>query len=154
MSDVQHPNRALFVNLPIESLDRSVTFFTKLGFTLNPLFTDETTTCMLVGDQAYFMLLEKERFASFLPEGRTAPEASSQVHAFYAFSVDSRECVDEIVDAALANGGSEMGETEDHGFMYSRPFGDPDGNCFNVFWMDPVAAEAGPEAHAAQTANA
>lgn len=154
MDTPAHPGRSLFVNLPVQDLDASVAFFTALGFTFNPLFTDETTTCMLVGEHAYFMLLNRERFEGFLPEGRTMPEPSTDIAAFYAFSVDSRECVDQIVDAAVANGGAQIGETEDHGFMYSRPFGDLDGNCFNVFWMDPVAATQGPEAHAAETANA
>ncbi len=154
METPAHPGRHLFVNLPIEDLDRSVAFFTALGFTFNPLFTDETTTCMLVGEHAYFMLLQKERFASFLDGDRKMANPGGDVPAFYAFSVDSREQVDEIVAAAEANGGAQMGETEDHGFMYSRPFSDPDGHCLNVFWMDPVAAEQGPEQHAAETTNA
>ena len=149
----QHPNRNLFVNIPVEDLDASVAFFTKLGFTFNPLFTDETATCMLVGEQAFFMLMIKSRFQEFT-KGRPLADLSTQVPAMYAISVDSREQVDELVELAEANGGSVIGEPQDMGFMYSRAFGDLDGHYFELLWMDPAAAEAGPEAHAAQTVEA
>lgn len=152
MSSPQHPNRSLFVNIPVEDLDRSVAFFTKLGFTFNPLFTDETATCMLVGEQAYFMLLTKPRFQEFT-KGRPFADLATQVPAMYAFSTDSRECVDELIEAAVAGGGSEIGDGQDMGFMYSRAFSDLDGHYFEVLWMDPAAVEQGPESQMA-TANA
>lgn len=140
----QHPNRSLFVNIPVADLDASVAFFTKLGFTFNPLFTDETATCMLVGEQAYFMLLTRERFAEFA-EGKTVGDPRAAVPAMYAISLDSREQVDELADIAEASGGTGDG-SQDHGFMYSRAFRDIDGHYFELLWMDPAAAEAGPEA--------
>mgnify|MGYP006162616575 CR=1 FL=1 len=59
--------RKLFVNIPVSDLQRSIEFFEALGFTFNPEFTDATATSMLVGEDAYFMLLTKEKFASFTP---------------------------------------------------------------------------------------
>jgi predicted lactoylglutathione lyase len=153
MDTPQHPGRNLFVNIPVDDLDASVAFFTKLGFTFNPLFTDETATCMLVGEQAFFMLLTKARFAEFAKERGIDEVTSNTSGASYAISVDSREDVDRIVDLAASNGGTAVGEPQDMGFMYSRGFDDPDGHCFDVLWMDPAAAAAGPEA-AMETTNA
>ena len=140
-----HPNRSLFVNIPVSDLDRSIEFFTKLGFTFNPLFTDETATCMLVGEQAYFMIMKRERFLE-VAKGKDIGNPAATVPAMYAFDVESRERVDELADIAEANGGTGDG-SQDHGFMYSRAFRDPDGHYFEVLWMDPVAAQQGPAEH-------
>ena len=58
-------SRQMFVNLPVDDLDRSIAFFTALGFTFDERFTDETATSMIVGDGAYVMLLTKAKFAQF-----------------------------------------------------------------------------------------
>src|SRR5690606_17850762 len=117
-----HPGRALFVNLPVRDLHASTAYLTRLVFAFNPLFTDQTATCMLVGEQAFVMLLSRERFADF----STLPIADPTTHtpALYCFSVDSREQVDEVGDAAVEAGGTVAGEPMDHGFMYSRSFFD------------------------------
>jgi predicted lactoylglutathione lyase len=134
----------LFVNLPVADIGRSTAFFEKLGFTFNPAFTDETSTCMLVGEQAFVMLLAREKFAEFAK----LPIADPTTHtlALYCFSVSSREEVDSVSAAALAAGGTEVDEAEDFGFMYSRSFYDLDGHGWQVMWMDPAAAQQGPEA--------
>jgi predicted lactoylglutathione lyase len=62
--------------------------------------------------------------------------------------VSSRDEVDAVSAAALAAGGSEADDAEDHGFMYSRSFFDLDGHGWQVMWMDPAAAEQGAEAAA------
>lgn len=144
-----HPGRNLFVNLPVADLERSKAFFTTLGFTFNPLFSDETAACMLVGEQSFFMLLTRERFAEF----SKLPIADPTTHALalYCFSVASRDEVDSVSAAALAAGATEADDAEDHGFMYSRSFFDPDGHGWQVMWMEPIAAQQGPEA-AAQAA--
>ena len=131
--------RKLFVNLAVEDLDRSVAFFTKLGFEFDARFTDESGTCMIVGDDAFFMLLVKPRFADFTSSPLSDP--ATQTEALYAFSVERREEVDDLANAALASGGSPAAEDQDHGFMYGRSFRDPDGHHFEVFWMDMEAAE-------------
>jgi predicted lactoylglutathione lyase len=136
----------LFVNIAVDDLDRSVEFFTQLGFTFNPLFTDETATCMIVSDEAFFMLLTKERFKDFTT--RELSDASSSTEAIYSVTADSRHAVDEFADKALAAGGSPAKDPIDMGFMYSRSFNDPDGHHWEVVWMDPSAAEQGPPAEA------
>src|SRR3954469_17627703 len=152
MTTPAHAGRMLFVNMPVADVERSKAFFAELGFRYNPKFTDETAACMLVGEQAYVMLLSREKFAEFakLP----IADATTHTLALYCFSVSSREEVDTVSAAALAAGGCEADEAEDHGFMYSRSFYDLDGHGWQVMWMDPAAAEQGPEAFAASTEDA
>lgn len=125
----------LFVNIPVGDLQRSIRFFEELGFTFNLQFTDATATSMLVGEDAYFMLLTKERFADFSKAPLGDPRTATS--ALYAISVNSREEVDEMVKKAVAAGGSYAVEAQDHGFMYGWSFKDPDGYHWEVFWMDP-----------------
>ena len=147
MTAPTHPGRMLFVNMPVADVERSKAFFAQLGFGYDPRFTDETAACMPVGGQAYVMLLAREKFADFskLP----VADPTEQALALYCFSVASREEVDAVSAAALAAGGTEADDAEDYGFMYSRSFFDLDGHGWQVMWMDPAAAEQGPEAFAA-----
>jgi predicted lactoylglutathione lyase len=140
-------SRKLFVNLAVADLDRSVEFFTNLGFSFDPRFTDETATCMLIGEDAYAMLLVKNRFKDFT--NKEIVDSAKQVEALLAVSADSREEVDDLVEKALAVGGSRAGEPQDHGFMYERSFRDPDGHEWSFFWMDPSALEREAQAGAA-----
>jgi predicted lactoylglutathione lyase len=152
MGNPAHAGRMLFVNMPVADLERSKAFFAKLGFSFNPNFTDETTACMLVGEQASVMLLSHEKFAEFAK----LPMADPATHtlALYCFSVSSREEVDVVAEAALAAGGVEADGLEDYGFMCSRSFFDLDGHGWQVMWMDPAAAQKGPEEFAASMQDA
>ncbi|HMF86820.1 MAG TPA: VOC family protein [Gemmatimonadaceae bacterium] len=127
----------LFVNIPVGDLQRSIEFFETLGFTFNPQFTDATATCMLVGEDAYFMLLVKDRFTGF--SKRPLGDPRTETNALFAISVDSRQEVDAMVEKAVAAGGSHAVEPQDHGFMYGSSFYDLDGHHWEVFWMDPSA---------------
>ena len=152
MTTPAHPSRMLFVNMPVADLERSKAFFAKLGFSFDPNFTDETAACMLVGEQASVMLLSHETFAEF----SKLPMADPTTHALalYCFSVAARDEVDAVSAAALAAGGTEADDAEDFGFMYTRSFFDLDGHGWQVMWMDPAAAEQGPEAFAASMQDA
>ncbi len=127
----------LFVNIPVSDLQRSIVFFEALGFTFNTQFTDATATSMLVGEDAYFMLLTKERFADFIK--RPMGDSRTETNALFALSVNSRAEVDAMVEKAIAAGGSHAAEPQDHGFMYGWSFYDLDGHHWEVFWMDPAA---------------
>ena len=131
--------RKLFVNLAVGDLDRSVAFFTKLGFEFDPRFTDESATCMIVSDDAYVMLLVESRFQDFTK--KQLVDSTTQTEAILAVSAESRESVDELAEAALGAGGSPANDPMDHGFMYGRSFNDPDGHLWEVMWMDPSAIE-------------
>lgn len=126
--------KAIFVNLPVEKLTRSVNFFTGLGFKFNPQFTDEASTCMLLGDNQFAMLVEKSKFANFTPKQIAAPET---VEAILSFSCESPEQVRELSEKAFALGARKVNEPEDHGFMFSWGFEDLDGHLWDLFWMNP-----------------
>ncbi|HET6701574.1 MAG TPA: VOC family protein [Gemmatimonadaceae bacterium] len=131
--------RKLFVNIPVRDLQRSIDFFETLGFTFNTQFTDATATCMLVGEDAYFMLLTAEKFKEF--SKRPVGDAQRETNALFAISVNSRDEVDTLVEKALATGGARAADPQDHGFMYVRSFYDLDGQHWEVFWMDPSAIQ-------------
>jgi predicted lactoylglutathione lyase len=140
---------AMFVNLPVTDLERAKAFYTALGFTINPAFTDHNAACVVVEeDHNYFMILVREFFQTFtdLPIGDPAVSPSVSTAIF----LDSREAVDKTVAAGLAAGGAEPRPAADYGFMYQRQVTDPDGNVLEFGWMDPVAAAQGPEAFAQQ----
>ena len=130
----------LFVNIPVKDVQASIRFFEALGFNFSPQFTDATATCMPVGQDAYVMMLTKERFAGF-SKGKVGDPRDADSHLL-TFSVNSREEVDAMVKKAIAAGGSHHAEPEDHGFMYDWSFRDPDGHGWGVFWMDPSAIPA------------
>ena len=140
---------AMFVNLPVTDLERAKAFYTAIGFTLNPQFTDHNAACVVVEDgHSYFMILVREFFQTFtdLPIGD--PKVNPSVST--AIFLDSRDEVDAATARGLAAGGQEARPASDYGFMYQRQLTDPDGNVLEFGWMDPVAAEQGPEAFAQQ----
>ena len=140
---------SMFVNLPVTDLDRAKAFYTAIGFTINPLFTDHNAACVVVEDgHSYFMILTRDFFQTFtdLPIGDPAVNPSVATAIF----LDNRDAVDVAVADGLAAGGSEAHPATDLGFMYQRQLTDPDGNVLEFGYMDPVAAEQGPEAFMAQ----
>jgi predicted lactoylglutathione lyase len=142
---------AMFVNLPVTDLDRAKAFYEAIGFTINPLFTDHNAACVVVEeDHSYFMILVRDFFQTFtdLPIGDPAVNPSAATAIFF----DSKEDVDTAVANGLGAGGSEPHPAADYGFMYQRQLLDPDGNFLEFGWMDPVAAQQGPEAYANQQA--
>jgi predicted lactoylglutathione lyase len=137
----------IFVNLPTTDLERSKAFYTALGCDINPLFTDENAACVVWDENVFFMVLTREFFASFTDKTVADPTTTAQV--LTALSRESREEVDAILERGLTAGGTEPRSAQDYGFMYSRDLEDPDGNILEFVYMDPVAAEQGPDAYAA-----
>ena len=129
----------IFVNLPVKDLNRSVQFFTKLGYTFNPQFTNETGTCMIVADNIFVMLLVESFFQTFTP--KPVCDATKTTEAIVCLSAESRAKVDEQVSKAVAAGGSTYKEPQDHGFMYGHGFQDPDGHIWELVYMDPSAVK-------------
>ena len=125
----------IFVNLPVKNLANSIEFFTKLGFTFNPQFTDDSATCMIIGSNMFAMLLNEERFQGFAP--KPISDAKKTTEVLLALSLESREEVAEMVEKAVAAGGSTYAEPQDHGFMIQHGFEDLDGHIWEVFFMDP-----------------
>ncbi|MFF5254319.1 VOC family protein [Streptomyces leeuwenhoekii] len=129
----------IFVNLATDDLDASKKFFTELGYTINPQFSDDTTASIPLSDTIVTMLHTREKYAVFTKKEIVDSKRNSEV--LLALSAESREKVDEMVEKAVAAGGSVTGETQDHGFMYGRAFEDLDGHTWEVVWMDPAAVQ-------------
>ena len=138
----------IFINLPVADLPRSIAFYEAVGATRNPMFSDDTAACMVVSDVIHVMLLTHDKWRTFT--NRAIPDAHASAQVLLCLSRDSREAVDAVVAQAGAAGGEIYpNATQDYGFMYGRSYADPDGQIWEVMWMDPAAVAAGPEAFAA-----
>lgn len=135
----EQTSRKMFVNLAVRDLKKSMAFFSGLGFTFNPRFTDDNAACMIVSDDGYVMLLGEQFFRGFTT--RELCDTTRQTEALVALSCASRVEVDELLKRALAAGGARAMESKDHGFMYVASFYDLDGHHWELFWMDPAAAQ-------------
>ena len=126
----------IFVNLPVKDLDKTIDFFSKLGFKFNPQFTDENATCMIVGEDIFIMLLVEKFFKTFTK--KEISDASKNTEVIVALSVEGREKVDQMINKAIRAGGRESREPQDHGWMYGRSFEDINGHLWEIIHMDNV----------------
>ncbi len=126
----------MFVNLPINDLKKSMTFYEALGFTFNPQFTDDTAACMVISEHNYAMLLTHEKFKSFTT--KPTPDAQQTTGVLIALALDSKAAVDDMVAKAVHSGGKEPKPKKDYGFMVQGTFEDPDGHTWEPFFMDPT----------------
>lgn len=139
-------SRMIFVNLPVVDLAKSMEFYSALGFVNEPKFTDATAACMVWSESIYVMILTHAKWATFT--SRPIPDAGSSEVAL-ALACEDRDEVNRLSDIAGANGGTaDINPPQDYGFMVTRSFTDLDGHVWEVFWMDPAAAENGPPAEA------
>lgn len=127
---------SIFINLPVKDLQRSMDFYTRLGYTINQKFTNEKAACLVISDTIYAMLLTEPFFKGFTPD-HDISDTSKTKEVLIALSADSKEKLDELVDTAIQSGGKKFREPEDHGFMYARSFEDPDGHVWEIVWMQP-----------------
>jgi predicted lactoylglutathione lyase len=133
-------SKLIFLNLPVADLPAAKAFYEAIGAVNNAMFTDETAACMVFTDVIHVMLLTHAKFAQFTPKRIADAKETSEV--LICISADSREAVDDITEKALAAGGREPREKQDHGFMYGRSFEDLDGHIWEPMWMDMAAATA------------
>jgi len=131
----------IFVNLPVKELKKSIGFFTELGFSFNPQFTDENGTCMILGEDSFVMLIVEKFFKTFTE--KEICDATKSTEAILALSADSRNKVDEMVNKAIGAGGKTYREPQDQGWMYQRSFQDLDGHLWEIFFMDMSAMPQG-----------
>lgn len=131
-------NPMIFVNLPVKDLQRSKDFFSKLGYTFNEQFCDDSGACLVISKSIFAMLLTHEKFQSFMPKGNSLVDAKKGTEVLIALPCESREEVDAQVAKAVSAGGSTFNEPQEHGFMYGRSYQDLDGHVWEVFWMDPA----------------
>ncbi len=127
-------SRQLFVNLPVENLERTIAFFAALGFSFNPKFTNKNATCLIISEQVNVMLLTTSFFAGFTKKPVADARAATEV--LLALSCESHEEVDALVAKAVAAGATTPMPANDLGLMYQHGFEDLDGHQWEVFWMD------------------
>lgn len=127
----------IFINLPVKDLQKSIGFFTHLGFNFNPQFTDETATCMIISENIYVMLLIKSRFQEFTK--KPVSDAKTSMRVFICLDAESRDAVDTMVKNAVDAGGRIYADPMDHGWMYGHSFEDIDGHQWEVAYMDITA---------------
>ena len=126
--------KQVFINVPVKDLEKTKAFWTALGFSFNPQFTDSTAACLLLGENIFAMLLTYETMKRFTK--KTIADATQTTEAINALGGESREEVDTIVTKAIAAGGKETRPAEDVGWMYSRSFEDLDGHQWEVLYGD------------------
>lgn len=127
-------NAQIFINLPVKDLDRSMNFYTKMGFTNNPQFSDGSAKCMVYSEAIFVMLLTHERFQTFVT--KPIADVANTTAAILSLSVESVDKMNETVDNALSSGGREPAEPKDYGFMQQRSIEDLDGHNWEIFYMD------------------
>lgn len=126
--------RKMFLNIPVKDLNKSIDFYTKVGFSFNEQFTDENATSIIIGDDILVMLLREDFFKKFT--NKPIANAKEGTEVLICISAESREEVDKMVDLAIAAGGASPVPTQDHGWMYGRSFEDLDGHIWEVSYLD------------------
>ena len=129
----------IFVNLPVKDLQKSMDFFSQLGFSFNMQFTNHEAAALVIGENIYAMLLTEGRFKDFTK--KEIADAKKTTEVLIAIDADSREAVDDLVRKAVAAGGTLYADPIDHGWMYGHSFADPDGHQWEVLYMDEVALQ-------------
>jgi len=124
----------LFANLPVKDLDKTIKFFTHLGFTFNPQFTDENATCMNIGNDSFVMLLVEKFFKKFI--NKEICDTNKYTEVILALSANNREQVDNMITKAIEAGGKEYMKSQDYGWMYHRSFEDINGHIWELVYMD------------------
>ena len=128
-------SKQIFINLPVRDLKRATTFYTAIGATRNPQFSDDTASCMVLSDTIFVMLLTHAKWATFTKKPIVDARRESEV--MLALSAENRSAVDKITDAAGANGGkADVNPKQDLGFMYGRSFEDVDGHIWECMFLD------------------
>jgi uncharacterized protein len=129
--------KQFWINLPVKDVSKSKTFFTKLGFQLNPHYgNSENSASLLIGEKnVVVMLFDEPTFKSFIGNETAISNLSTEV--LLSIDAESKEEVDEMVAKAVAAGGkSNHKPGEMKGWMYGCVFTDLDEHRWNVLYMD------------------
>ncbi|CDF80278.1 glyoxalase family protein [Formosa agariphila KMM 3901] len=126
--------KQIFINLAVKDVNKSMDFYTALGFTNNPQFSDDNTKCMVWSDTIYVMLMAKEKFSTFAT--KPIADTKENIAGLYSLSTDSVDEMNEILENGLRAGGNEPNELRDYDFMQQRTIEDLDGHTWEMFYMD------------------
>jgi len=126
--------KQVFINLAVKDVQKSMDFYTALGFVNNPQFSDDAGKCMVWSENIFVMILSHEKFASFAT--KPIADTKSSVAGLFSLSVESVDEVNNIIESGLKAGGTEPNEIRDYGFMQQRTIEDFDGHTWEIFYMD------------------
>ncbi len=136
--------KQIFINLAVKDLAKSMAFYTSMGFTNNPQFSDDTAKCMVWSDSIFVMIMTHEKFNGFVT--KPIADTKNNIAGIYSMSVESVDKMNEMMSNALAAGGTEPTPVRDYGFMQQRTIEDPDGHTWEVFFMDMSKFPTGQQA--------
>ena len=139
---IKNDSTKIFVNLAVNDLNKSMVFFKKLGFSINPQFTDETAACVVISEDIYLMILTESKFKQFTKKQIADSKKTTEV--LVSLSTESKDQVNEMLKKALEAGATETREPYDYGFMYGRSFEDLDGHIWEMIWVDPNYVQKQP----------
>lgn len=126
--------KQVFINLAVKDLQKSMDFYTALGFTNNPQFSDDTAKCMVWNESIFVMILTHEKFSSFAT--KPIADTKSNIAALFSLSFNSLDEVNNVMTKGLNAGGTEPSPMKDYGFMQQRTIEDFDGHTWELFYMD------------------
>lgn len=126
--------KQIFINLAVKYLQKSMDFYSALGFSNNPQFSDDSGKCMVWSENIFVMIMTHEKFVSFAT--KPIADTKSSLAGLFSLSVESVEEMNTIVSNGLMAGGSEPHEMRDYGFMQQRSVEDMDGHTWEIFYMD------------------
>ena len=126
--------KQVFINLPVKDLQTSLDFYTAIGFTNNPQFSDDSAKCMVWSENIFVMIMTHEKFKTFAT--KPLADTKSNLAGLFSLSLDSIDEVNNVVTNGLKAGGTEPNELRDYGFMQQRTIEDLDGHTWEVFYMD------------------
>ncbi|HBI90911.1 VOC family protein [Sphingobacterium multivorum] len=126
--------KQIFINLAVADVNKSMDFYTQLGFTNNPQFSDEQGKCMVWSEHIFVMLLSPDKFKTFTE--KPLADTKKQIAGLFSLAVSGLDRVNEIVDKGLKAGGIEPTPMKDYGFMQQRSIEDFDGYTWEIFYMD------------------
>ena len=126
--------KQVFINLAVKDLAESMAFYTALGFTNNPQFSDDSGKCMVWSENIFVMIMTPDKFKSFAT--KPLADTKSNMSSIFSLSLDSVEEVNSVMAKGLKAGGTEPTEMKDYGFMQQRTIEDPDGYIWELFFMD------------------
>lgn len=126
--------KQVFINLAVKDVEKSMNFYTQLGFTNNPQFSDAQSKCMVWSEAIFVMIMAHEKFETFTK--KPIADTKNALAGLFALSVESVDKVNDIVENGLKAGGTEPMPMTDYGFMQLRKIEDYDGHTWEIFFMD------------------
>lgn len=126
--------KQIFINLAVKDLKKSMDFYTALGFTNNPQFSDDSGKCMVWNENIFVMIMTLEKFKAFAT--KPLADTKSNLAVLFSLSVDSVDEMNKRITNGLKAGGTEPHDLRDYGFMQQRTIEDFDGHTWEIFYMD------------------